>query len=160
MSSRKKENGDKLKEEAELGMGALQVLATIFSLLAGLMFSASVLFFSLARELPYADIFTLLILTDAMLFFFGILTLNYGMSNMQSGFWEGLRRWNRVMNTFANSGILLMMAILIGMALYLRWELGVIMFVLVALCWTFIGYNLKKEATEIKKRKAQAVKTE
>jgi len=160
MNSEKKENRGALEKETELSMGALQVLATILSLLAGLMFSASILFFSFARQLPYADIFTLLILTDGMLFIFCILTVNYMLENILSGFLEGAERWSRVMNRFANSGIGLMMLILLGMALYLRWELGVVMFVLEVLCFGYIVYNRKKQATEIKKTKAQVVTTE
>jgi len=156
MSSKKKENRDALEKEAELDMAALQLMSTIFSLLAGLMFSASILFFSFARALPYADVFTLLILTDGMIFICCILTLNYISSNVQYGFSEGADLWSRVMNKFATIGLVLMMVILVGMALYLGWEMGIIMFVLEVLCFGYIGYNFKKHA-EIKKRKAQAV---
>jgi heme exporter protein D len=48
-----------------------------------------------------------------------------------------------------------MMVNLVVMAIYLRLEMGVIMLVVIVLCWTYITYNRKKIKKEINDRKAK-----
>ena len=143
-----------LRERPQLLMTTIGVVGTVLSLLAGLTFSASILFFSFGRELPYGNLFALSIMTNAVLFVFGVLTNNYLAGNIVDGCVEGVKRWSRVMNKFATIGIVLMMMNLTGMALYLRWEMGAVMFVVIFLCVTYVGYNFQKLRKEIRKGKS------
>ena len=133
-----------LRESPQLLMASNGVLGTVLSLLAGLMFSASILFFSFGRGLPYGDLFALSIMVNAVLFVFAALANNMQTHSIISRSLKDYKRWSNAVNFLGNNGILHMMLNLIGMGFYLRWETGAIMSIVVVVGAIYLGHNLKK----------------
>ncbi|MFQ6068748.1 MAG: hypothetical protein ACE5KD_04300 [Candidatus Bathyarchaeia archaeon] len=133
-----------LELSPEVILAEAQVHATLYSILAGLMFTASVLFFSFGRELVYGDIFAMITLTDTFFFVFGAMLTDMYSESARRGDMYDAYNYYAISSTFGTIGVFLMMANLPVMAFYLRWELGVVLCIVIALSIAYFFYRTAK----------------
>lgn len=108
-----------LLQEAEVNM-------SLNSILAGLMFTASVLFFSFGRDILYGEIVATLTLIDTFFFVFGALMLRLHSMHVRRGEMYDAYQYHILSFTYGIIGTFLMIAILPLMAFFIRWELGIV----------------------------------
>ena len=134
-----------LKLNPELVMADAQVEATVNTLLAGLMFTASVLFFSFGRELPYVEIFVLLTITDTLIFLWATVIVSFQTRHLRRGEMYEAYHYDRIADTFGWIGVVAMLVSMITMATYVRWELGPLLLVILALLAIYFFHRLRKD---------------
>lgn len=144
----KRKKDEYLKLSPELIIAEAQVHATLYSILAGLMFTASVLFFSIGREILYGDVFAMLTLADTALFVFAALLVDMQSESARRGEMYDAFHQYRLSSTFGTIGGFLMIGNLIVLAFYLRLELGIAMCIFVALCWIYTMYRILKRRVQ------------
>jgi len=108
------------------------------------MFTASVLFFSIGRQVLYGEIFAMLTLADTVLFVWAAILVEIHSESARRGEMYDAYHQYRLSSTFGIMGIFLMVANLIVLAFYLRLELGIAMCIFVALCGIYTMNRILK----------------
>jgi hypothetical protein len=130
----------------EVLLAEAQVHSTYDSVLAGLMFTASVLFFTVGKGLANGEIMAFLTLLDTFLFVASALVLNFHSSAVRRGeMWEAYH-YHAISQQFGWCGGLLMTANLVAMAFFLGWQFGIAMLIIVVLSWGYIFYRMFRDA--------------
>lgn len=114
------------------------------SILAGLMFTASVLFFSLGGGHLHGDIVVTLTLLDTFFFVFSALQIRFLSMHVRRGEMYDAYQYHRLSFTFGTIGFLLMVLNLPLMAFFIRWELGIVVSVVIVLSFSYFGYRMYK----------------
>lgn len=129
----------------EVLLAEAQVHATLDSILAGLMFTASVLFFTVGKDLPNGEIMAFLTLLDTFFFVASALLLDFHSSHARRGeMWAALH-YGIIAAKFGWIGGLLMTANLVIMTFFLRWEFGIMMLIVVVLSWAYVFYTMFRD---------------
>jgi sensor histidine kinase YesM len=134
-----------LKLTPEVLLAEAQVHSTFNSILAGLTFTASVLFFTFGRSLANGELMAFLTLLDTFLFIASALVLDFHSSAVRRGeMWEAYH-YHSLSQQFGWAGGLLMMANLVAMTFFLGLVFGVAMLVIIALSLSYIFYRMFRD---------------
>jgi len=117
---------------------------SLSSILAGLMFTASVLFISFGREILYGDLFVTLTLVDTFFFIFGVLLLHFQVMHIRRREMYDAYHYHLLGSTFGTLGSLLMIGSLPLMAFLIRWEMGIVVSIAVVSSFLYVGYRMYK----------------
>jgi hypothetical protein len=135
-----------LELSPEVLLAEAQVHAALNSVLAGLMFTASVLFFTLGKALPNGEFMALLTLLDTFLFITSALVLDFHSSAARRReMWEAYHYYVISMQ-FGWAGGFLMIASLVAMTFFIGWEYGIIMLIVVVSTFAYILYRMFRDA--------------
>lgn len=130
----------------EVLLAEAQVHSTFSSILAGLMFTASVLFFTFGKDLANGEFMAFLTLLDTFLFIASTLVLDLHSSAVRRGeMWEAYH-YHALSQQFSATGGLLMTANLVAMTFFLGWEFGVAMLVIIVVSSAYIFYKMFRDA--------------
>jgi len=133
---------DYLNLRPEVLLAEAQVHVTFNSILAGLMFTASVLFFTFGRGLPNGELMAFLTLLDTFLFVGSALVLDFHSSAVRRGeMWEAYHYYV-ISEQFGWTGGLLMVANLVAMTFFVRLEFGIVMLIVVVSSFAYILYRM------------------
>jgi len=131
-----------LKLSPEVLLAEAQVHATFNSILAGLMFTASVLFFTFGKTLPNGELMAFLTLLDTFLFIASALVLDFHSSAVRRReMWEAYHYYAISMH-FGWAGGFLMIANLVAMSFFVGWEFGIIMLIVVVSTFAYVLYRM------------------
>jgi hypothetical protein len=134
-----------LKLSPEVLLAEAQVHSTFNSILAGLMFTASVLFFTFGKGLANGEVMAFLTLLDTFLFIASALVLDFHSSAIRRGeMWEAYH-YHALSQQFGWTGGLLMTANLVAMTFFLGWEFGTAMLFIVGFSWAYIFYRMFRD---------------
>jgi hypothetical protein len=129
----------------EVLLAEAQVHATFNSILAGLMFTASVLFFTFREALPNGELMAFLSLLDTFLFIASTLVLDFHSSAVRRReMWEAYH-YGAISMQFGWAGGLLMIANLVAMTFFIRWEFGIIMLIVVVSTFAYILHRMFRD---------------
>jgi len=135
-----------LRLSPDVLLSEAQVHATFNTVLAGLMFTASVLFFTLGKNVPNQVVMAFLTLLDTFLFVASVLVLDWHSSAVRRGeMWEAYH-YHVISTQFGWIGGLLMIVNLVAMTFLLRWELGIIMLIAIVASLAYILCKMFRDA--------------
>lgn len=131
-----------VKTDRKVLLGEIGVSISCYSILAGLTFTASILFFSSWKEVSYGKWFAMLGLVTAFLFIGAAMLAGYVSTAVRRGELRDAYYIDKISKTFGFVGFMLMTLELTFMAFNLLWELGVIFIVILFLCLTYVAYRV------------------
>ena len=140
----KRKKREYLELSPEIILAEAEVDMSLVGILAGLMFTASVLFISFGRALLYGDIFVAFTLVDTFFFVLAALMGHFHVTYVRRREMYDAYHYHILSSTFGTIGSLLMLGGLPLMAFLIRWELGIIVSVVGVLSFSYIGYRMLK----------------